>query len=63
MNKSEQILKAAREQGIAAAHKLAEELGLNLFAVDVGPGSRVEVWNKAWNRQLATGSHISKYTK
>lgn len=61
MSKSEKILKTARENGIKAAEQLATELGLNLFAADVGPGSRVEVWNKAWNRKLATGMHLSKY--
>lgn len=63
MSKSEKILKCARENGITAAEKLARELGLNIFAVDVGPGSRVEVWDKAWNRKLATGSHVSRYSK
>jgi hypothetical protein len=63
MSKSRKVLKIAREQGIAAAQKKAEELGLSLFAVDVGPGSRVEVWNKAWNRKLATGWHVATYSK
>lgn len=61
MSKSEQVLNSARGHGIAAAKKLADDLGLSLFAVDVGPGIRVEVWNTAWTRKLATGSHVSKY--
>ena len=61
MSKSQKILKCAILNGIAAAEKLANEIGLNLFSVDAGPGSRVEVWNKSWSRKLATGVHVSLY--
>ena len=61
MSKSQKILKCASLNGIVAAEKLAKEMGLNLFAVDAGPGSCVEVWNKAWNRKLAKGIHVSLY--
>ena len=60
MSKSEKIIRTC-ESGLAMADALANKLGLNLFAVDVGPASRVEVWNKNWTRRLATGSHVSRY--
>lgn len=61
MSKSGKVMKEVREAGILAGEKLAQELGINLFAVDAGPGSRVEVWNKAWTKLLAYGAHVSKY--
>jgi hypothetical protein len=61
MSKSQKILACASLLGIAAADKRAKKMGLCLFAVDAGPGSRVEVWNGAWNRMLARGFHISTY--
>lgn len=61
MSKTEKILKTARENGIHAADAIASDLGMHLFAVDVGPGSRLEVWNKNWTRKFGTGYHVSKY--
>jgi hypothetical protein len=61
ISKSKRVLMEASTRGIKSAEAVATMYGLSLFAVDVGPGSRVEVWNKAWNRKLATGHHVSKY--
>ena len=61
MSNSEKIIATAKTNSLSAASVLAEKFGLNLFAVDAGPGSRLEVWNKAWNRKLASGFHVSKY--
>ena len=55
------IIDIAEKNGIAAAHMAADESELRLFAVDVGPGSRVEVWDGSWTRQLAIGQHVSRY--
>ena len=59
-SKSEKIILAAITQGIPAAQRLAAEMQLGLYAVDAGPGSRVEVWNRAWTRRLAVGPHVSR---
>ena len=61
MSNSEKIIATAQTTSLSAASVLAKKFGLNIFAVDAGPGSRLEVWNKAWNRKLASGSHVSKY--
>ena len=61
MSKSEKIISEARINGIKSATELADKLGLNLFSVDCGPGSRLEVWDKNWNRKLASGWRISSY--
>ena len=60
-SKSGGILNVLKIKGVAEAEKVAEVLGLNLFAVDVGQGSRVEIWNKAWNRKLVTTRHLSNF--
>ena len=61
MTKSEKIMQCAIKNGIQAATKMAESLGFVLFTVDVGPGSAVEVWNKAWTKRLERGMHVSRY--
>lgn len=63
ISRPKRILMEASARGIKAAHAVAEFYGLNLFAVDCGPGSRVEVWNKSWGRKLATGYHVSRYAE
>jgi len=60
-SKSGGILNVLEVKGISEASRVAEALGCALFAVDVGPGSCVEVWNSAWNRKLASAKHVSKY--
>jgi hypothetical protein len=60
-SKSQKIMNTAEKSGISAAQKMAHDMGLSLFDVDVGPGSRLEVWNREYTRKLATGSYVSKY--
>jgi len=60
LSKSEKVIHAAIKDGITAAQNLAAELQLGLFAVDAGPGSRIEVWNRTWTRRLAVGPHVSR---
>ena len=63
MGKASKILDIANRNGLRAARQVAEKEGLNLFEVAVGPASRVEVWNRGWNRMLASGHHVSKYAE
>ena len=60
-SKSGGILNVLKIKGVAEAAKVADVLGCALFYVDVGPGSRVEVWNSSWNRKLASAMHVSNY--
>jgi len=61
IQKAEKILETMRVSGISAGKLLAESIGLSVFAVDCGPGSRVEIWNKRWSKKIDTGRHVSKY--
>ena len=63
MTKTQKILNVLKTQGVSAAEKFAESINMALFAVDVGPGSRVEVWNSSWTRKYETASHVSTYQK
>lgn len=61
MKKAKQVIHIAETKGIAAAELVAKEFNLNLFTVDVGPGSRIEVWDAKWRSCRASGRHIRMY--